>query len=292
MGRRQFRTAAFYKIAFPVGYVVSPRYFPWPYAPFPAHSDQYVLIRLHDGVFSRYPVHSEDNAQCYAEKRSLRGSEPAFSGKISNHENIPRSAIAGERRNIAAGATAMEIKTYIALTVWVFSSAAFAWQPLTYPIRSQSAYQRSVDTAMCYAAANRETKVNIAHESQLPPRQAAATKTSSTGAPSRPPLPPSTFSASRPGASMPAAAAAPAASGPAVTTANNAAAMKAASAPSAGSAAVADNGASETAASGAAQTTAASNVKLPPLPAPEPPMTRYWAAYGACMQARGYVVTQ
>ncbi|MDR6388221.1 hypothetical protein J2803_000813 [Paraburkholderia phenoliruptrix] len=31
---------------------------------------------------------------------------------------------------------------------------------------------------------------------------------------------------------------------------------------------------------------------LPPLPAPEPPMTRYWAAYGACMQARGYVVAQ
>jgi hypothetical protein len=37
---------------------------------------------------------------------------------------------------------------------------------------------------------------------------------------------------------------------------------------------------------------AASGVKLPPLPAPEPPMTQYWAAYGACMQARGYVVAQ
>jgi hypothetical protein len=37
---------------------------------------------------------------------------------------------------------------------------------------------------------------------------------------------------------------------------------------------------------------AASSVKPPPLPAPEPPMTQYWAAYGACMQARGYVVAQ
>ncbi len=107
----------------------------------------------------------------------------------------------------------MRIKTYTALTLWVFSSAAFAWQPLIYPIRSQSAYQRSIDTAMCYAAANKQTKVNIAHESQLPPRKPAATKTSSTGAPSRPPLPPSSFSAAPPGASMPAAATAPAASG-------------------------------------------------------------------------------
>ena len=204
----------------------------------------------------------------------------------------------------------MEFKTYIALTAWVFSSAAFAWQPVTYPVRSQSAYQQSIDTAMCYATANKETKVNIAHESQIPPRQPAATKASSTGAPSRPPLPPSSFSASPPGASMPAAALRLPQAAPAVTTATNTAAMKAASAPtattaaaaaasasaasaSAGSAAIADNSASETAAaSGASQTTAASNVKLPPLPAPEPPMTRYWASYGACMQARGYVVMQ
>jgi hypothetical protein len=279
------------------------RYFPWPSAPIIGASVRDVVIRLQDGVFTRYAKHSEDNARCYAEARSLRGSEPPFSGKISSHENIPRSAIAGERRNIAAGATAMEFKTYIALITWVFSSAAFAWQPLTYPIRSQSAYQRSVDTAMCYAQANRESKVNIVHESQLPPRQPVATRTSSTGAPSRPPLPPSSFSAGPFGASMPAAAA-PAASGAAATTANNAAAMKPASAPaasaaattaasaSAASAAVASNGASETLAGGASESAAASSVKLPPLPAPEPPMTRYWAVYGACMQARGYVVTQ
>ncbi|MFM0011414.1 hypothetical protein PQR46_12130 [Paraburkholderia sediminicola] len=198
----------------------------------------------------------------------------------------------------------MRIRTYTALTLWVFSSAAFAWQPLIYPIRSQSAYQRSIDTAMCYATANKQTKINIAHESQLPPRKPAATQTSSTGAPSRPPLPPSSFSASPPGASMPTAAAAPAASaasGPGVSTTTTAATTKTASSTTAtattaaatpASATSANNGASETAAAGAAQTAAASGVKLPPLPAPEPPMTQYWAAYGACMQARGYVVAQ
>lgn len=284
------------------------RYFPWPPALFPAALVRDVVIRLQDGVFTRYAKHSESNARCYAEARSLRGSARPFSGRVSTYENVPRSAIAGERRNIAAGATAMEFKTYIALLIWVFSSAAFAWQPLTYPIRSQSAYQRSVDTAMCYAQANRESKVNIAHESQLPPRQPVATRTSSTGAPSRPPIPPSSFSAAPFGASMPAAA--PAASGATATTANNAAAMKSASAPAASaaaaattaasaaattaaaSAAVAGNGASETVAGGASESAAASSVKLPPLPAPEPPMTRYWAVYSACMQARGYVVAQ
>ncbi|MFM0556111.1 hypothetical protein P0D69_34845 [Paraburkholderia sediminicola] len=196
----------------------------------------------------------------------------------------------------------MQIKTYTVLTLLVFSSAALAWQPLTYPIRSQSPYQRSIDTAMCYATANKQTKVNIAHESQLPPRKPAANKTSSTGAPSRPPLPPSTFSSAPIGASMPAAAA-PGASAPAATTAatatpKGASAPTAASATSAGttttaaSATSADNSASETAAASGAQMAAASSVKLPPLPAPEPPMTQYWAAYGACMQARGYVVAQ
>jgi hypothetical protein len=53
----------------------------------------------------------------------------------------------------------------------------------------------------------------------------------------------------------------------------------------------ADLGASGTAAS-SSQANAASGVKLPPLPEPEPPMARYWAAYAECMQARGYVVVQ
>lgn len=207
----------------------------------------------------------------------------------------------------------MTIKTYILVTLVVFSSAAFGWQPLVYPIRSQSPYQRSIDTATCYAAANKQTKVNIAHESQIPPRHPAVTKTSSTGVPSRPPLPPSSFSATPPGMGMPASA--PGASAPVATAAAGASGAKASNATNPASSAnataaapasnatamaanpasatsTADNGASATAAASATDVAAASGVKLPPLPAPEPPMTQYWAAYGACMQARGYVVAQ
>jgi hypothetical protein len=195
----------------------------------------------------------------------------------------------------------MEFKTYTVLTLLVCSSTAFAWQPLTYPIRSQSAYERSVDTAMCYAAANR-TKVDITREPQIPPRKPPPTKASSTGVPSRPPLPSSTFSSAPVSASMPAAATEPGASAPVATaaTAPGASSVKSASAPAAGSEAMAATGASSTnadlGASGAAasssQANAASGVKLPPLPEPEPPMARYWAAYAECMQARGYVVVQ
>jgi hypothetical protein len=97
--------------------------------------------------------------------------------------------------------------------------------------------------------------------------------------------------AAAPGASEPAANTATAKTATAAatktassTTAANAAASATTAAATPASATIADNGASETA--------AASGVKLPPLPAPEPPMTQYWAAYGACMQARGYVVAQ
>jgi hypothetical protein len=243
-------------------------------------------------------VYCADHTQCYSEESSLRDSEPPFSGKIVSQQNTPRSAIAYERRNIAAGATAMQIRTYTVLALIVFSSAAFAWQPLTYPVRSQGPYQRSIDDATCFAAAGRESKVNITREAQIPPRKAPATRASSTGAPSRPPLPPSTFSATPPGASMPSAATAPGASAPAATNATTMAAASGASAPNAASATPASTATAATAASGAAgsgtaETTAeASGVKLPPLPAPEPPMTRYWAAFATCMQARGYVVVQ
>jgi hypothetical protein len=194
----------------------------------------------------------------------------------------------------------MEFKTYTVLTLLVCSSPAFAWQPLTYPIRSQSPYERSVDTALCYAAANK-TKVDITREPQVPPRKAPPTKASSTGVPSRPPLPSSTFAAAPMSASMPAAATERGASAPAATAAAaGASSVKSASAPTAGSEAMAATGASSTnaelGASGAAasssEANAASAVKLPPLPQPEPPMARYWAAYAECMQGRGYVVVQ
>ncbi|EDZ97783.1 conserved hypothetical protein [Burkholderia sp. H160] len=175
----------------------------------------------------------------------------------------------------------MALKTSTVLTLLVASSAAFAWQPLTYPIRSQSPYERGVDNAMCFAEATRVSKVDIRRESQIPPRPAPAAKGSSTGAPAKPPLPPSTFSATPlpygPSTSEPA-------SEPMATGASAAAATTAAGA----SAALGASAASEA----SLQDNAASDVKLPPLPAPEPPMTRYWAAYAACMQARGYVVAQ
>ncbi|WP_084515529.1 hypothetical protein [Burkholderia sp. WSM2230] len=209
----------------------------------------------------------------------------------------------------------MGYKTYTLMTLMAVSNAAFAWQPLVYPVRSQSAYQRSIDSAMCYATANKQTKINIAREPQTPPPKPAGTKTSSTGAPSRPPLPPSTFSHAPGGPALPdgMAPAAPSSASavkPGTATAGNAAsatpaapasdtptatarAGHAASAAAPASAAIAEKAASEPAtiasAPGASQPGTAA---LPPLPAPEPPMTRYWAAYGACMQARGYVVAQ
>ncbi|SIT42899.1 conserved exported hypothetical protein [Paraburkholderia ribeironis] len=195
----------------------------------------------------------------------------------------------------------MELRTYTVLTLMVFSTAAFAWQPLTYPIQSQSPYRRGVDTALCFAEASHKTKVDIRREPQIPPRTPPASKSSSTGVPSRPPLPSSTFSAAPMSASMPSAATAPGASAPVATAATAAAPAKTASeattgsattATTAASATSADLGASNPQAAGSLEANAASGVKLPPLPAPEPPMTRYWAAYGACMQARGYVVVQ
>jgi len=208
----------------------------------------------------------------------------------------------------------MTFKTYTVLTLLVTSSAAFAWQPLTYPVRSQSPYQRGVDSALCYSEASRVSKVNIVRESQIPPRPTPAAKGASTGAPAKPPLPPSSFSATPLpyAASMPdaasealaAIAAAPtgaSAANPAsgaVTGADGAHSAATAAAPAAGASAATTTTAggagavpgAPDAASASLQASAGSDVKLPPLPAPEPPMTRYWAAYGACMQARGYVV--
>jgi hypothetical protein len=216
----------------------------------------------------------------------------------------------------------MEFKTCTVLGLMVVSGAAHAWQPLAYPIRSQSPYQQSVDTATCYAEANK-TKVDIRRESQIPPRTPPASKGASTGVPSRPPLPQSTFSAAPTNVGLPASAPDAGASAPMATAAvpGGASHARGASAPMAGSAPMAARPASApmagsapitgsaalaaaapSSASGApgsadalllaSQADAASGTKLPPLPEPEPPMVRYWAAYSACMQARGYGTTQ
>ncbi|MCC8401256.1 hypothetical protein LJ655_04985 [Paraburkholderia sp. MMS20-SJTN17] len=185
----------------------------------------------------------------------------------------------------------MAFKTYTVLTLLVASSAALAWKPLTYPIRSQSPYERGVDNALCYAEASRVSKVDIRRESQIPPRPAPAAKGSSTGAPAKPPLPQSSFSAAPLpyGANMSEATNEPIAAAPTGTSPAKPANEAAAGVDRARGAATAPAGASG-ATDESLQANAASDVKLPPLPAPEPPMTRYWAAYAACMQARGYVV--
>jgi hypothetical protein len=41
---------------------------------------------------------------------------------------------------------------------------------------------------------------------------------------------------------------------------------------------------------GASEPLTEAEVKAPPMPPPEPPMTRYWRAYATCMQGRGYTV--
>ncbi|WP_233800128.1 hypothetical protein [Paraburkholderia sp. HP33-1] len=185
----------------------------------------------------------------------------------------------------------MAFKTYTVLTLLVASSAAFAWRPVTYPIRSQSPYERSIDNAMCYAEAARVSKVDIRREPQIPPRPAPAAKGASTGAPPKPPLPQSSFSATPLpyGASTSEAVSEPMAGVGSARSPITVPADASAAATNTAAGASAEPGASG-APDASLQANAASDVKLPPLPAPEPPMTRYWAAYAACMQARGYVV--
>ncbi|MBN3767901.1 hypothetical protein G3O01_44345, partial [Burkholderia sp. Ac-20365] len=58
---------------------------------------------------------------------------------------------------------------HAAIALFVVSGASVAQVPLTYPGRSQGPGQQAVDTAACYADANKTTRVNIARESQRPP---------------------------------------------------------------------------------------------------------------------------
>ncbi|MBN3759151.1 hypothetical protein G3N95_40020, partial [Paraburkholderia sp. Tr-20389] len=100
---------------------------------------------------------------------------------------------------------------HAAIALFVVSGASVAQQPLTYPGRSQGPAQQAVDTAACYADANKTTHVNMAHESQRPPPPGktadAAPRPIVAPAPLNPPLP-SAMGAS--GASGAMAASAPA----------------------------------------------------------------------------------
>ncbi|WP_175941632.1 hypothetical protein [Caballeronia sp. BCC1704] len=183
------------------------------------------------------------------------------------------------------------------IALLVGSCAALAQQPMTLPGRSQSAGQQAVDNAACYAYANQTTKVNMARESQAAPKQSTAdTRTISPPRAVEPPLPPTASGALAASAASPAsgASAAVAASGA------SAAVVAGASAPRGASAAMAASGTAGTGmagmpampgmASGASDALYSGDMKMPPLPPPEPPMVRYWRAYGECMQNRGYFV--
>jgi hypothetical protein len=182
----------------------------------------------------------------------------------------------------------MRLSKFAGLALLAASGAAFAQQPLTLPGRSQSSGQQAVDNAACYAYANQTTKVNMARESQTPPKNTSGeVRVMANPSPVAPPLPPSAASGASAavaasGASAAVAAGASGAKGASATMAAGASAPAGASAAMPSSAALAASGASDALLSG--------DMKMPPLPPPEPPMVRYWRAYSDCMQNRGYFV--
>jgi hypothetical protein len=182
----------------------------------------------------------------------------------------------------------MKLSTCAGIALLAASGAAFAQQPLTVPGRSQSAWQQSIDTAACYGYANQTTKVNMAHESQTPPRD--TTRETRTLTPPRavePPLPPVAAGAS---AASGASAAKAASGASAAVAASGASATAVAGAAPASGASATMPASGVAAASGASDAILSGDMKMPPLPPPEPPMVRYWRAYSDCMQNRGYFV--
>jgi hypothetical protein len=155
----------------------------------------------------------------------------------------------------------MRIPLSAGIAVLFLSTSALAQQPIAFPMRSQSAAQTSIDTAMCYSYANQHTGVVMARVSQAPEK-------------------PKTV---KPGAVHPVAVAAPLPSAIAPGSAPVAASATEASAtPTPGVAADAR------AAAHASSTSA--DAPMPALPPPEPPMVQYWRSYGECMTDRGYMI--
>jgi hypothetical protein len=187
----------------------------------------------------------------------------------------------------------MRMTIPIGLTLLLASGMALAWQPVVYPIRSQSPTQQNIDAALCYGMANKQTNVNITREAQNPvaPKLDVPIAGSAAAQGGPPPLPASgvpSASGTVAGAAVPASAGAGAS---ATSTAKGTPAMPAGAMPgSEASAQASASGAAAASGASDAQATTEAEVKLPPPPPPEPPMTRYWRAYGACMQQRGYVV--
>jgi len=179
------------------------------------------------------------------------------------------------------------------LMLLTLSSGASAWQPVVYPIRSQSPWQQNADAATCYGVASRQTNVNITRQAQsaMPPKLASgAPGIGGGGLVSQPPLPASGTSLGMASATGPGAA--PATGMPATgvpATAMPASGAAAATAQASEPMPKTDkNGVPQL--GGASEPQTAAEVKPPPMPPPEPPMTRYWRAYAGCMQGRGYAV--
>jgi len=183
----------------------------------------------------------------------------------------------------------MRPSTYAGIALLAACGAAAAQQPLALPGRSQSAWQQSVDNAACYGYANQTTKVNVAREPQAPPRDAQReTRVLTPPRPVEPPLPSGASGAMAASAAAPAsgASAAIAASSLPPGRVSGASGLPGASGPMPGMPAMPASMAAG--ASGASDAIYGGDMKMPPLPPPEPPMTRYWRAYSECMQNRGY----
>jgi hypothetical protein len=182
---------------------------------------------------------------------------------------------------------------HAAFALFVVSGAAVAQQPMIYPGRSQGPGQQAIDTAACYADANKTTHVNMARESQRPPPPGEAAKAAPrpivAPAPVNPPLP-AAMAASGASAAVAASAASGTTTASAPGAASGAAVAAAASGASAPGGASASTVAAASGASGASEAmpSSASLADMPPPPPPEPPMVRYWTAYSKCMQQRGY----
>jgi hypothetical protein len=178
--------------------------------------------------------------------------------------------------------TPMRLSTFAGITLLVASSSALAQQPLAVPGRSQTAGQQAVDNAACYAYANQTTRVVMAREPQMAPRdQPREQRTFAPPRPVEPPLPPVASGALAASAAGASGAYAPMPASMAMPASGASAAVAAGASMPAASDAVAASGASDA---------HYAEMKMPPLPPPEPPMTRYWRAYGDCMQGKGYFV--
>ncbi|MGF6721694.1 hypothetical protein P3T43_001041 [Paraburkholderia sp. GAS41] len=174
----------------------------------------------------------------------------------------------------------MKMTIPMGLTLLSMSGAVLAWQPVVYPIRSQNAWQQNTDAATCYGTARRQSGVDMTREAQSPTRPKLASGAASIGSGaqvSQPPLPAS-GAVSASGTKAMAAAGVPPASGAAAATGQASEPM-----PKTDKSGVPELG-------GASEPPTATEVKAPPMPPPEPPMTRYWRAYATCMQGRGYAV--